>query len=135
MRCCGSMTSETIKITSAKRSRSPFFGSVKRVAEPGPLTLTDDVLFRWARIIKIAKMFPVMHSIRALENNIQTSICRSCRDRHRKPEIDRSPLDEARRLLAECSDEKARLVKEAAGIVQYRVHYHDLSGSVREIVR
>lgn len=110
-------------------------GSNKRVAEPGPLTLSDDVLFRWARIVMIAKMFPVMHSIRALENKVQTNLCRTCRDRHRRPELDRSSLDQARRLLAECSNEKARLVKEAAGILQYRVQYHDLSGSVREIVR
>ena len=135
MWCCGSMTNESIKITALKRSRSMSTVPIKRVADPGPLTLTDDVLFRWARIMRIAQMFPVMHSIRALENKIQTTICRSCRDRHKRPEIDRSSLDQVRRLLAECSDEKARLVKEAAGIVQYRVHYHDLSGCVREIVR
>ena len=129
------MTNNTIKITSAKRPRTVPAGPFQRVADPAPLTLTDDVLFRWARVIKIAKMFPVMHSIRALENKIQTTICRTCHDRNKTSEIDRSSLDLARRLLAECSDDKARLVKEAAGIVQYRVQYHDLSGSVREIVR
>lgn len=96
--------------------------------------MSDDVLFRWARIVRIAKEFPVMHKIRELEYKVQTS-CRGCRNRYRLPEIDRSSFSEARRLLAECSDEKARAVKEAAGIVQYRVHYHDLSGTAREVVR
>ncbi len=124
-----------IKITSAKRPRSAVSVPRQRVADAGPLTLTDDVLFRWARIVKIAKLFPAMHSIRALEEKIQTSLCRSCRDRYRGAEFDRSSLDLARRLLAECSAEKAGQVKEAAGIAAYRVQYHDLSGSRREIVR
>ncbi len=124
-----------IKITSAKRPRPAVSVPRKQATDTGPLTLTDDVLFRWARIVKIAKLFPVMHSIRALEEKIQTSLCRSCRDRRDGGEFDRSSLDQARRLLAECSVEKAETVKRVAGIRQYKVRYHDLSGSVREIVR
>lgn len=123
-----------IKITSAKRRPAPSVPR-KRVAEAGPLAVTDDVLFRWARIVRIANLFPVMHSIRALENRVRESGCRGCGDRNKRPAFDRTPLDEARRLLAECSAEKAGQVKEAAGIAAYRVQYHDLSGSRREIVR
>ena len=108
---------------------------VVAIADPAPLAVTDDVLFRWSRIIQIAKMFPVMHQIRALEQKMQTTLCRTCKDRNRPAEIDRSALAQARRQLGECSDDKARLVKEAAGILQYRVHYHDLAGTVKEIVR
>jgi len=75
-----------------------------------------------------------MHAIRALESKLQR-ICRSCNAPRNTEPIDRSVLDEARRELAECSDEKARLVKEAAGIVRYHVRYHDLTGTVREVVR
>ena len=75
-----------------------------------------------------------MHTIRALEHKIQTSICRSCHHQHHT-DIDRSALDAARRQLAECADETTRTVKEAAGILQYRVRYHDLAGTVRETVR
>jgi pyrroloquinoline quinone (PQQ) biosynthesis protein C len=125
----------TIKITTAQRRRPAVSVRNKRVREARPLTVTDDVLFRWARIVRIAKLFPVMHSIRALENRIQESSCRGCNDRNKNSDFDRTALDTARRLLAECSAERARQVKEAAGISEYRVQYHDLSGSVREVVR
>ena len=105
------------------------------VSDPTPLLITDDVLFRWARIIHIANVFPTMHAVRDLENRIQSTECRSCKKQPNTPRIDRNLLNEVRRLLAECSDDKARLVKEAAGIVKYRVQYHDLSGTVRDIVR
>jgi len=118
--------------TLRKRSDSFFFKSP--VAEAPPLSMTDEVLFRWARIVRIGKLFPVMHAIRALESKLQR-ICRSCAASRNAEPIDRSVLDEARRELAECSDEKARLVKEAAGIVRYHVRYHDLAGTVREVVR
>lgn len=136
--CCGNRmnTSEPIRMTSVRRTRAPVtILATGRVADPAPLTLTDDVLFRWARIVRIAKMFPIMHTIRALEQKVQAEICRGCKPQHRVPEIDRSTLAEVRRQLAECSDEKARLVKESAGILQYRVRYHDLAGTAREIVR
>ena len=126
---------KTIRFTSASRSKtnSPV-GNRLQTGDATPLVVTDGVLFRWARIIKIAGMFPVMHAIRELEHRLQTA-CRSCGHSQRQPEPDRRALAEARRLLAECSDEKARIVKEAAGIVKYRVQYHDMSGMVRDIVR
>jgi hypothetical protein len=99
-----------------------------------PLVVTDGVLFRWARIIKIANMFPVMHAIRELEHKLQTA-CRSCGYTQRQSEPDRRALADARRLLAECSDDKARIVKESAGIIKYRLQCHDISGTVRDVVR
>jgi len=127
--------STPIRITSARHLRTGTQVMVNRVADPGPLAVTDDVLFRWARIVQIAKMFPIMHTIRALEHKLQTGVCRSCKSQQTAADIDRSALAEARRQLAECTDDQARLVKEAAGVLQYRVAYHDLSGTLREIVR
>jgi len=124
----------SIRITSAARGRPRPFVTRFHSGDETPLVVTDSVLFRWARIIKIANMFPVMHVIRALEHKLQTT-CRSCGHSHRQPEVDRSALVEARRLLAECSDDQARIVKEAARIVKYRVQYHDLSGTVQDRVR
>ena len=99
-----------------------------------PLLVTDNVLFRWSRVIQIANLFPVMHTIRALEYKLQTK-CRSCGRQRQIHEINRTPLADVRRLLAECSDDKARLVKEAVGILKYRVQYHDLSGVVQDVIR
>ena len=134
--CCGQFPSrtESIRMTGTLRKRSDSFFFKSPVAEAPPLSMTDEVLFRWARIVRIGKLFPVMQAIRALESKLQR-ICRSCAASRNAEPIDRSVLDEARRELAECSDEKARLVKEAAGIVRYHVRYHDLAGTVREVVR
>jgi hypothetical protein len=123
----------SIRLTSARYHRTEVI--VSRVADPVPLTVTDDVLFRWARIVQIAKLFPIMNSIRALEYKIQTGVCRNCHQQHRLAEIDRSALDTARRQLAECADDRARFVKEAAGIRQYRITYHDLTGTKHEVTR
>jgi hypothetical protein len=105
----------------------------KLLADSPPTVVADDLLFRWAHIIKIAKMVPGMSAVRALEQRVQANSCRSCQ----KPTVifDRSPLDNARRFLGECSDAVAKLVKEAAGIVKYRVSYRDLAGVPRDVVR
>ena len=125
----------TIRITSTTRTRiSSSVGSRLQTGDETPLVVTDGVLFRWARIIKIANLFPAMHAVRELEHKLQTA-CRSCGHAYRQPEPDRHALADARRLLGECSDEKARIVKEAAGIIKYRVWYHDMSGTVRDVVR
>jgi len=134
--CCGQSTSRTDsnRMTSTFRKQGGSFFSQSPNGNAPPLSITDDVLFRWARIVRIGKLFPVMHAIRALESKLQ-QICRSCAAKKNAEPVDRSVLDEARRELAECSEDKARLVKEAAGIVRYHVRYHDLAGSVREVVR
>jgi hypothetical protein len=121
-------------MTGTLRQRGGSFAFKSPDAGAPPLAVTDEVLFRWARIVRIGKLFPVMHAIRALESKLQR-ICRSCTAPRNAEPIDRSILDVTRRELAECSDEKARLVKEAAGIVRYHVRYHDLAGTVREVVR
>lgn len=135
--CCGSRMADStsIRISSPRRARSgaPVPPPVA-ATDPAPLTVTDDVLFRWARIVRIAKMFPVMHAIRSLEQKLR-HWCRGCKGGNQLPEVDRTALADARRQLAECPDERARAVKEAAGILRYRVRYHDLAGTAREIVR
>jgi hypothetical protein len=104
-----------------------------KLADAPPVVVADDLLFRWSHIIKIAKIVPGMSAIRALEHQIHTHGCRSCQ----KPTMifDRTPLENVRRFLAECSDEIAKTVKQAAGIVKYRVSYRTLAGVPREIVR
>ena len=136
--CCGSVSREhsgQIRIVS-RTSRNTISGLHKRqVTAPETLLVTDDVLFRWARIIQIAKIFPIMHTIRRLEQKLQTGVCRSCQRSSQSSSIDKTPLHEAKRQLAECSEEKARLVKEAAGIHRYQIKYHDLAGILHEIER
>lgn len=121
--------------TISLRNRAGVKEQRPRIADPLPLAITDDVLFRWARIIQIARLFPVMHAIRALEQKLRTGVCRSCGHKASERQPDRSVLAAARRQLGECPDEKARLVKEAAGILLYRVQYHDLAGTVHDVVR
>ena len=130
------MTGTDIKITSTRRTAAvarPVRSA--RFSDSSPLVVTDDVLFRWARIVQIAKLFPIMHTIRALEFKIQSNTCRTCHNKKTQVPLDRSPLADARRLLAECSDELARLVKESAGILRYQVSYHDRAGTLHIIVR
>ena len=131
-RSCGGSVVRTMRVTSASNTGRGYAPS--RQAYIPLVTITDDLLFRWAKIIQIANAFPIMHTVRALEYTISTTECRTC---HKKtaPKVDRSLLQTVRRLLGECSDEKARLVKEAARVVNYRVQYLDLTGQAKDITR
>jgi len=50
-------------------------------------------------------------------------------------EVDRSSINVAKRALAECSEEVALLVKQAAGVVKYKVTYQSPSGGLKEVVK
>jgi hypothetical protein len=116
-----------------RRQPVELSGFPKEAADAAPVIIADDLLFRWAHIVKIAKLAPGMSAVRGLERQIQVHSCRGCQ----KPAVvfDRSPLENVRRFLAECPDDTARAVKEAAGIIKYRVHYRDLTGVPKEVVR
>jgi hypothetical protein len=105
----------------------------EKLANAPPTVIADDLLFRWAHIVKIAKLVPGMSAVRVLERQIQAHSCRGCR----KPTavFDRTPLEVVRRFLGECPDAAAQIVKEAAGIVRYRVSYRDLADVPREVTR
>jgi hypothetical protein len=138
--CCGGgmKNRSTIRITAQSNGRftripAELSDFPKIAAETPPVVIGDDLLFRWSHIVKITKIIPGMSAVRSLEHKVQAHSCRSCQ----KPTVvfDRSPLKNARRFLGECSDETAKTVKQAAGILKYRVHYHDLSGVPKEVVR
>jgi hypothetical protein len=123
-----------MQITSSSRTSRPVANNAHIDPNVPPLMVTDSVLFYWSRVIQIAKLFPIMHQVRSLEFTLQKQ-CKSCGQKQNSLEVDRSILNNVRRALAECSDEKARLVKEAAGIYSYRVVYHDLSGTAKDVTR
>jgi len=103
-----------------------------KLTDTSPVFVSDELLFRWSRIGQIARLLPVMADVRALEMLIAANSCKSCR----KPvEVDRSALNSARRALAECSEEVAKLVKQAAGVVKYKVSYRRLTEPLQEIIR
>jgi hypothetical protein len=114
--------------------RAAVLNDFPKMANAAPLLITDDVVFRWARITKIARLLPVMNEVRVLERALAANSCRSCR----KPvEVDRSVLNTAKAALGECSDETALLVKQAAGVVKYKVVYRKLASAEppKEIIR
>jgi len=103
-----------------------------KLADSAPILVTDDVVFRWARNARVARLLPVMNDVRVLERKIQAHSCRSCQ----KPaDIDRSAIHFAKIALAECSDEIAKLVKEAVGVLKYKVVYRRHSEPPQEITK
>ena len=142
--CCGRKAMgnvyNVIPVLGSTARSSPYrssSGPSTIVSDAPPLLITDDVLFRWARIVKIAKIFPRMHELRAMESRVQAATCRGCQQskQSRVTSSDIVILEEIRRSLAECSDANALAVKEAAKIEKYRVRFHDLSGKLKEVVR
>ena len=102
------------------------------LADSAPILVTDDVVFRWARNARVARLLPVMNEVRMLERKIQANSCKSCQ----KPvDIDRSALHSAKIALAECSDEIAKLVKQAVGVLKYKVVYRRHSEPPQEVTR
>jgi hypothetical protein len=124
-----------IRIISGTRfvKRPAELSDFVKLADAEPVVVGDDLLFRWAHIIKISKLVPGMSAIRILEQQMQKYGCRSCK----KPTVtfDRTPLESVRRYLAECSVETLKFVKEAAGIVKFRISYRDLAGVPHEVIR
>jgi hypothetical protein len=103
-----------------------------KLTESAPILVSDDVVFRWARNARVARLLPVMNDVRVLERKIQANSCKSCQ----KPvEIDKSALHLAKVALAECSDEIAKLVKQAVGVLKYKVVYRRHSQPPQEITR
>jgi hypothetical protein len=103
-----------------------------KLADSAPILVTDDVVFRWARNARVARLLPVMNDVRVLERKIQANSCKSCQ----KPvEIDRSAIQSAKAALAECSDEIAKLVKQAVGVLKYKVMYRQHSQPPQEVTR
>jgi len=129
-----------VRMTSARRgyhsapAASPSASAATQPFNEQTVTITDDLIFRWAKIVQIARIFPVMHAVRALEYTIATNDCRTCR-KAEQPKTDRSLLQEVRRMLGTCTDEQARLVKEAARITMYRVQFLDLAGVPQDAER
>lgn len=103
-----------------------------KLADSPPVFVTDSVIFRWARNARIVRLIPVLNEVRILERHLIANNCKSCR----KPmEVDRSSINVAKRALAECSEEVALLVKQAAGVVKYKVTYQSPSGGLKEVVK
>lgn len=124
-----------IRIISGTRSvrRPAELNDFAKLADPEPVIVGDDLLFRWSHIIKLAKLIPGMSAVRALEQQVQKYGCRSCQ----KPvfSFDRAPLDSVRRYIAECPLDTLKLVKEAAGIIKFKISYRDLAGVPHDIIR
>jgi hypothetical protein len=116
-----------------------YFASNKSVSstnapnDTGEINITDQVLFIWSRIPRIARLIPSINAVRELEVKLRTVHCGSCRKKNEP--IDKSSLNTVREFLATCSDETAELVKEAAGIVKYRLTYSQPLGQPTEVVR
>jgi len=119
-------------IRSAVPAQTAVLGNLPKLADAAPVLITDAVLFRWARISRIANILPVMNEVRALEQRIIANTCKSC---HKPVEIDRSAINAAKIALAECPDEIALLVKEAACVLKYKVVYRRLSEPAQEVTR
>jgi hypothetical protein len=105
------------------------------IANPqqGTLTITDNVIFRWARIPALHRLIPNLHAVRNLEYRMQTYSCHSCRSK--PPQVDHVPLEIVRKFLATCPDNTANLVKKAAGILNYTVGYIADNSNYREVTR
>jgi hypothetical protein len=134
--CCGQKTMPSnIRIISGTRSvRRPVeLNDFAKLADPEPVIVGDDLLFRWSHIIKLAKLIPGMSAVRALEHQIQKYGCRSCQKQ--TVTFDRAPLETVRRYIATCSLDTLKLVKEAAGIIKFKISYRDLAGVPHEVVR
>jgi hypothetical protein len=112
--------------------RSAVLDDFPKMADTAPVLVTDDVVFRWARFAKIARLLPIMNEVRVLERTLAANSCRTCR---RPAEVDRSVLNTAKAALGECSEEMALLVKQAAGVVKYKVVYRKLSEPPKEVIR
>jgi hypothetical protein len=131
------MNRSTIRISYSQGNRygqRPMeLNDFAKAADAPPIVVGDDLLFRWAHIVKMTKVVPGLSAVRALEHRVQAHGCRGCQ----KPTVtfDRSPLDNVRRFLGECPDETAKIVKQHAGILKYRVSYRDLAGVPKEVVR
>ena len=139
MGCSGCNKMTKVNIISTRQKSRP----VTRAAGTGRITpvphdtiaVSDQMLFRMARVHEINLMFPVMASVRDLEYTMSSKTCRSCKYQRSQVQIDRSPLDRAMKQLAECSDDKAKLVCQALGVAHYRIHYRDDHGSSRVVTR
>jgi hypothetical protein len=103
-----------------------------KLSESAPILVTDDVVFRWARNARVARLLPVMNDVRVLERKIQANSCKSCQ---KQADIDHSAINLAKVALAECSDEIAKLVKQAVGVLKYKVVYRRLSEPPQEVTR
>jgi len=103
------------------------------LADAPPVLVTDDVLFRWARNARVSRLLPAMTHVRILEQKIAAHSCRTCKKS--AVEIDMAPLNIARQALAECSDEIALLLKQAVGVVKYKVVFRRLQESPIEVIR
>jgi hypothetical protein len=83
--------------------------------------------------MRIAKLLPVFNEVRALEQKLRAVSCRSCKSVNTA--VDKTSLGRARLALGTCAEETAKLVKEAANILKYRVTYRVLSEQPTEIIR
>jgi hypothetical protein len=141
MSCCGKKSKETKQTTNAMppqlqvKRTTPAPAPVSQVLtqKQNTIVVTDNVLFRWARIVAINRLFPILHGVRNLEYIAQSHNCNSCKSKPQQ--IDRTPLEKARKELATCSEEIANLVKQGAGVSNYTVGYLTDSGTYREVTR
>ena len=138
--CCGRGQTRFVHVPSSNTTaRSPavpvqaaVLEDFPKLADSPPILVTDDVVFRWARNARIARLLPVMNDVRVLERKIQANSCKSCQ---KVAEIDRSAIHSAKIALAECSDEIAKLVKQAVGVLKYKVVYRQHSQLPQEVTR
>jgi len=140
MACCGGMRVLRVNRTStaarvygnSQQPRAAALSDFPKLADAPPVLVTDWLLFRWARYPKLLKLLPIMTEVRALEVKIGANDCKSCR---KPPEIDMSVLERVKKILAECPDEAALLVKQAANVLKYKVVYKNSSGVLKEVIR
>jgi hypothetical protein len=136
--CCGKKSKQVVKtmppqLPVTRTTPAPTPVAAIATKQQGTMTVTDNVLFRWARIVSINRLLPILHAVRNLEYAVQAHNCNSCRSK--PPQIDRTALEKARKELALCSDEIAKLVKLGAGISNYTVGYITDTGTYREVTR
>jgi hypothetical protein len=107
----------------------PSTGTAKQEA----VVLTDLLLFRLARSPRLVRLLSGLRSVRELERKLQTTQ-RPCCGQRPEP-IDRSALEEARRLFGTCPDALLKDIKDAMGVTQFTVTYRSLDGQTRAVTR
>jgi hypothetical protein len=136
--CCGRKNNNFVRVSSTGTvargtvQTAAVLKDFPALADAPPILVTDEVVFRWARNTRIARLLPITAEIKILEEKVRANSCKSC---HKPIPIDRSAINRAKAALAECSDEIAKLVKQAANVLKYKVVYRHLSEETKEIIR
>ena len=113
-------------------SQSAVLNDFPKLTDAVPILVTDEVIFRLARVTRITRLLPILNEVRVLEDIVRANQCKTCK----KPvEVDRTIINTAKAALAECSDETAKLVKQAAGVLKFKVVYRRLTEPLQEVIR